>query len=400
MSPHAGRTASSHGFVEPDYAGGSIVNLASSVLEGFGIEPPSAPCAERFGLREPLSRARAVVLLVCDALGLRQLEKSMERGALSRLRAAAEASPGGIQRLTSVFPATTTAALPSLTSGYPPSRHGILGMRQWLDRFDALCNMLSFRTIEAQPREFSEEDLPPVETVFRRLRTAHVPSSAISPAEYEGTAFTGLINNGADYLGFRAQSEMAHLLERSLADSAGGRSFHYVYWPMVDAVAHTYGPLSAAYYRELEFVDLMFEQVAECCANAGATLLFTADHGQASLADQRAVIIDNECARVLKRPPGGNRRALYLEEKEFGVLRQQPLLQREDLMVVDAEEAIDRGWFGGREVANRSALGDLIVMAMSDRQLLFDYGDGIGTFAGAHGSLTEDEMLVPLLVLP
>ena len=391
---------SSEGLVEPDYAGGSIVNLASSLFEGFGIEPPSAPCSERFGLREPLSNAGAVVLLVCDALGLRQLETALEGGALPRLQAQAEKSPNGIQQLTSVFPATTTVALPSLTSGYPPSRHGILGMRQWLDRFDALCNMLRFRTIEAQTRDFAEEDLPAVETVFRRLRAAHIPSFAISPAEYEGTAFTGLINNGAAYLGFRAQSEIAHLLERSLADCAGNRSFHYLYWPMVDTVAHTYGPLSAAYYRELEFVDLMFQQVAECCANAGATLLFTADHGQAMLAEGRAVIINNECARALKRPPGGNRRALYLTEKEVGELRQQPLLRQEDLVVVDAEEAINRGWFGGREVANRSALGDLIVMAMNDRQLLFDYGDGIGTFAGAHGSLTEDEMLVPLLVLP
>ena len=391
---------SSDRLVEPDYAGGSIVNLASSLFEGFGIDPPSAPCEDRFGLRDPLSRARAVVLLVCDALGLRQLETALQRGALPRLQAQAEQSPYGIQQLTSVFPTTTTVALPSLTSGYPPSRHGVLGMRQWLDRFDALCNMLRFRTIETQARDFSEEDLPPVETVFQRLRTAHIPSYVVSPAEYEGTAFTGLINNGARYLGFRTQSEIGHLLEQSLADAAGDRSFHYLYWPMVDTVAHTYGPLSPPYYRELDFVDLMVQQVAECCAKAGATLLFTADHGQALLAKQRAVIINSECTTALKRPPGGNRRALYLSEKELGEMRHEPLLQQEDLVLVDTEEAINRGWFGGHEVANRSALGDLIVMAMDDRQLLFDYGDGIGTFAGAHGSLTEDEMLVPLLVLP
>ena len=392
--------ASPERLVEPDYAGGSIVNLASSVLEGFGIEPPSAPCTERFGLREPLSRAGAVVLLVCDALGLRQLETAVERGALPRLQALAEKSPYGIQQLTSVFPATTTVALPSITSGYPPSRHGVLGHRQWLDGLGALCNMLSFRTVESEPRDFSEVDLPPVETVFQRLRGAHIPSFVVSPAEYEGTAFTGLINNGATYLGFRAQSEMGHLLEQSLADSLGSRSFHYLYWPMVDTVAHTYGPLSAAYYRELDFVDLMIEQVAESCAQAGAALLVTADHGQALLSEPRAMVVSGECARALRQPPGGNRRALYLTERELGEVRQQPLLLQEDLVVVDAEEAISRGWFGGREVANRSALGDVIVLALNDRQLLFDYGDGIGTFAGAHGSLTEDEMLVPLLLLP
>ena len=115
---------------------------------------------------------------------------------------------------------------------------------------------------------------------------------------------------------------------------AGDRSFHYLYWPMVDTVAHTYGPLSPPYYRELDFVDLMVQQVAVCCANAGATLIFTADHGQALLAEQRAVIINSECATALKRPPGGNRRALYLSEKELGEMRHEPLLQQEDLVLV------------------------------------------------------------------
>jgi hypothetical protein len=273
-------------------------------------------------------------------------------------------------------------------------------MRQWLDRFDAVCNLLSFRTVEVEPRDFTEDDLPPMETVFRRLGTAGFPSFVINPAECEGTPFTGLLHAGATYLGFRAPSEISYLLEQALTQTASRRSFHYLYWPMVDIVAHTYGPLSAAYYRELEFVDLILQQVAQCCANRNAALLFTADHGQAALSDDRAVVLTTECARGLRQFPGGGRRALYLAENEPGVLGQQALFHQEDLLLIKSDEAIDRGWFGGREVVHRSALGDLILMTMNDRQVLFDYGDGIGTYAGAHGSLTEDEMLVPLLLLP
>jgi hypothetical protein len=386
--------------VEPDYDGGSIVNLASSLLEAFALEPPSAPCAARFGLQPSLSAARAIVLLVCDALGLRQLEAAFARGALPHLQKLAAEAPLGIQSLTSVFPATTTVALPALNSGHPPSVHGVLGMRQWLDRMGAVCNMLRFQTVETAPREFCEEDLPAVETVYQRLRSAHLPSFVISPAEYEGTAFTALLHQGAPYAGYRAQSEIAYLLEQSLAEAGPRRSLHYLYWPMVDTLAHTYGPLSAAYDRELEFVDLMIRRVADCCAANDCALVLTADHGQATLAAERALLLDATCARALDRPPGGNRRVLYLTEKKGHGLRQHPLLQQEDLLVIDTDDAIARGWFGGPSVANRSALGDLIVMAMTDRQLLFDYGDGVGCFAGAHGSLTEAEMLVPLLVVP
>lgn len=386
--------------VEPDYNGGGITNLASSILEAFDLEPPSAPCAARFHLQEVLSDVSAVVLFVCDAFGLRQLETALGNHSLPLLENVIDSSPWGVQTLTSVFPTTTTVALPSLVSGYPPSTHGVLGMRQWLDRFGSVCDMLRFCTTEAEPQEFDEEALPPLKTVFHRLRAAHVPSFVISPAEYEGTAFTGLLHAGAEYVGFRTQSEMGELLQQTLRTSAGNRSFHYVYWPMVDTVAHTYGPLSSAYYRELAFVDVMVSQMTECCAKAGATLVFTADHGQASLTFDRAIVINTDCTRMLRRHPGGNRRVFYLSEKESGMLRHHPLFQQEDLLVLDATEAIERGWFGGKEVTNRSALGDLVVMAMSDRQLLFDYGGGISAFAGAHGSLTADEMLVPLLVLP
>ena len=46
-------------------------------------------------------------------------------------------------------------------------------------------------------------------------------------------------------------------------------------------------------------------------------------------------------------------------------------------------------------------MGDLIVLALGDRQLLYDYGQGIIIIhSGGHASLSADEMLVPLIVAP
>ncbi len=45
-------------------------------------------------------------------------------------------------------------------------------------------------------------------------------------------------------------------------------------------------------------------------------------------------------------------------------------------------------------------MGDLIVLVLGDRQLLYDYGQGIIIHSGGHASLSADEMLVPLIVAP
>ncbi|MDO9497612.1 MAG: alkaline phosphatase family protein, partial [Nocardioides sp.] len=67
--------------------------------------------------------------------------------------------------------------------------------------------------------------------------------------------------------------------------------------------------------------------------------------------------------------------------------------------VMTRETAIGRGWFGAVEPLVRPRLGDVIVACRSDHAVLssvdFPYET---TLVGLHGSLTEDEMLIPLVV--
>jgi hypothetical protein len=71
----------------------------------------------------------------------------------------------------------------------------------------------------------------------------------------------------------------------------------------------------------------------------------------------------------------------------------------DDGIVLTRDRAIDEGWFG--EVASevRLRLGDVMVASIGDRAVVstsrFPYE---ATLVGLHGSLTDEEMLVPLLV--
>ena len=385
-------------WVEPDYAGGSIVNLSASLLQAFGAEPPNSPC----GLIEPewLAGGRGVVLVVCDALGRRQLHAALRTDRVPNLARLVEESAGGLQQLTSIFPSTTTAALTSINTARTPAQHGMMGMYQWIDEVGALCNMLQFATMADEPVPFSEELLRSGPTIYELLAARGAPSYVISSMDYEGTAFTNLLHQGAQYLGCLSQSDISHLLETSFEQAGGRRSFHYVYWPTVDTIAHAYGPLSEVHLLELEFVDLMLGKIMAHCAAAGYGLVFAADHGQAALEPERALRLNGDLRGLLRHHPGGGRRAMYLSADDREAVRENAALREHDVQVVDSEDAIARGWFGGDCGRYRTRVGDLIALTAGGRQLLYDFGKGITVYRGAHASLTADEMLVPLLVRP
>src|SRR5947207_191498 len=97
--------------VKPDYSGPNVTGIVPALL---GARPVT-------WLPEPVAGARSTVLLVLDGLGWDAFERFA--ATLPELGAFA----GG--PITTVVPSTTPAALTSITTGLPPSRHGITGFR-------------------------------------------------------------------------------------------------------------------------------------------------------------------------------------------------------------------------------------------------------------------------------
>jgi hypothetical protein len=68
-------------------------------------------------------------------------------------------------------------------------------------------------------------------------------------------------------------------------------------------------------------------------------------------------------------------------------------------LVLQREDALERGWFGRLEPSVRPRLGDVVAACRGDAAVVsskdFPYEC---TLVGLHGSLTPAEMLIPLLV--
>jgi hypothetical protein len=387
----------------PDYDGGSIVNVAASVLDAFGVAAPVAPLRPDLLPVGGLAGSGGTVLLVFDALGAAQLDTALATDRIPQLAGLVERAPLGLQHITSIFPSTTTAALNSLATACPPAEHGILGHMLWFEEIRSVVNMLTLCPI-GTTKPIHEDVVRRVPTIYQRLAAARVPSTLISDRAFEGTPFTNLLAEGARFAGYHGLSQISYQLELAL-QAASKPAFYSLYWPLIDTLSHFHGPdhretPSAACQLEMEFIDLMVGKVAELCARHGCTLAVIADHGQTRLQPERAVEFSAEFRVALGRVPAGASRAPYLAGVDVDRVRAEPGLVDTVQVAIATDDAVAAGWFGGACDGLTSRIGDTIVLARDGVQFLYDYGRGTFAFSGSHSGMTSQEMLVPLIVVP
>jgi len=358
--------------VLPDYGGACLDGVVPAILDRAGAVPDWFP--------EGVAGAAQLVLLVLDGLGWEQLR---ERAALAPNLSSMAGGP-----ITTVAPSTTATALTSLTTGASPAAHGVVGYRVRVDD-DEVLNVLRWKTGEGDARQrVPPRRFQPLEPF---LGTKPV---VVTKGEFHDSGFSGAHLAGARIHGWRMPSTLAHTVADLLAS---GEPFVYAYYPGVDTVAHQLG-LGAAYDAELVAADRIVGDVLAALP-AGAALMVVSDHGQVDVGDS-VLSVDPEvmaCARLLSGEgrfrwlharPGMRERLAESAERRHGA----------DAWVRTRAQAEAEGWFGGplpSDIASR--LGDVVLAARRPVAFLDPADIGEATMCSRHGSLTAEEMLVPLL---
>jgi len=417
-------------FVQPDFSGRGLANIAPSVL---GLLAPRAhdgrlPQLDRTVLPDGLTEGvRRVVLIVADGLGHHQLLREVAAGNapnLGELIERAGAVEDGVcyQPLTSVFPTTTVAALGSVNSAVTPKDHGLLGYTLYLPEFSMVAEMIRWgplnRRVSFTDAEFGSvpEQFLWSETMYGRLQAAGVSRTfAVNPVGFAGTALTRMLHKGATYRGYVATSSMEALVTRLLGEDLEAPTYVYAYWPTVDTIAHVVGPLTEEHSAEVCAFDVNFGRLVRRLPGDGRTLvLLTADHGHIDTEPgERVSLADHsELLGMLRVPPAGERRAVYLHPLA-GALGDVQGYVRERLgdvaVAVMRDEAVGLGLFGPGELPERAAarIGEVLVFPRRNLHITTPIEPAEGAsplpappvFRGLHGGLTEDEALVPLLAL-
>jgi hypothetical protein len=353
--------------VLPEYGGACVANIVPGLLAG---EAPG-------WLPEPALVAQRHVLLVLDGLGWMQLQE--------RLSAAPTlaAMVGG--KITTVAPSTTATGLTSIATGVPAGEHGVVGYRIW-ERGEIL-NCLRWTVAGKDVRQrIDPTRLQPV-TPFLGARPVVVTKS-----EFNRTGFTLAHLRTGVARGWRVVSTMALEIRNALE---AGEPFVYAYYDGIDKISHEYG-LADHYDAELGFVDRLVAEVLSVLPDDVA-LLVTADHGQIHVGDG-VVQLPNELAQMCHGQSGEGRFRWLHTRRPNDVLALAAQHFGSQAWVVSQAQACDEGWFGPVVTdAARSRLGDVALVPFAPISFEDPADTGEFKMIGRHGSLTPEEMYVPLL---
>ena len=330
-------------------------------------------------LPEAVLDASAIVLVVFDGLGAEQLQE--------RPRVAPTLAEMHTATITSVAPTTTATALTSIATGVPPGQHGIVGYR--ILTGEGNLNMLRWRTRLGDAREhFVPEEFQPV-AAFAGQRPP-----VLQNRQYAQSGFTRAYLRDARLVGYESMSAVAAEVLRLLRE---GESFVYAYYEGIDVAAHMHA-FGREYDAELRACDRLMTDLLAGLPR-GAAVVATADHGLVDCSGGRVEIERSVTDHAFAESGEARFRWLHARpgrsEDLYAAARQA---HGEQAWVLAVDQILDEGWLGPVVTdAARSRLGDVALVARG--RWAFDWpGDNSTShLLGRHGSLTPEEMLVPLL---
>jgi hypothetical protein len=223
----------------------------------------------------------------------------------------------------------------------------------------------------------------------------------VSKRVFEGTGLTEASQRGARFVGADSIGERISSVVQASSPSG---SLTYVYEGELDSTGHRSGSRSWAWDHQLAMVDTFALRLREALPER-VGLVVTADHGMVDVAPEGRLDVDDYPALLDGVSLfGGEARFRHLY-CAAGAVVDVVAAWRECLAanawVVSRDEAIGEGWFGAVDSHVRPRLGDVIVASRGNTAVIsssrFKHE---ASLIGLHGSLSADEMLVPILVDP
>lgn len=350
--------------VRPDYNGACVTN----VVRALQAKVDWVPNAVR--------GASSVVLLILDGFGWNEL--TQRRDDLPNL-AALDGGP-----ITTVVPSTTPTALASFSTGVPPAEHGVTGYRMYLGT--GVLNVIRW-AIQGLPAPAPEQIQPRDAFDGQAL-------PVVTRAQFRETKFTQILYRGAELHGYFTTSG---LVEHCRVLVGSGERFVYAYYDGPDLVAHVHGMRDAFFARELRYCDGIVNELLDALPSDCA-LVVTADHGHVHYEER----VDLGPVNELCVAQSGESRFRYLHAKA-GAAGELLAAARELCgrygWCFTREQLVDERWLGPRPPSPdvRRRIGDVILAAREPVGFVDPDNPGEGRLLSGHGSLTADEMLVPLV---
>ena len=369
--------------VLPAYGSASLIDLMPSIGAHLGVpgcrdDVLGLPAADRY------------VVVLIDGLGWNLLRRNVrDVPYLASLLGDGRAITVGV-------PSTTVTSLASLGTGLVPGQHGMVGFTSRVPSTGEILNALTWES-DLVARAYQAKS-----TFFERAAAAGVATSSVALQRFELTGLTEAALRGADFVPY-AEDSTAELRTALAVVAArrGRRSIVYAYDRELDHCGHGHGTESVSWRRELMAADARCSQLRKALPS-DVRLVITADHGMLDIPPHHRIVAEDEqelMAGVTALAGEPRFRHLYVDDDlpDRVADRWRDRLG-EQAWVLTRTEAIDAGWFGTVDSELLERYGHVMVAMRDDWAVMTRQLPRELTLIGMHGSLTEAEMLVPLLV--
>ena len=368
----------------PVYGESTLADVVGSLATSMGVEGWADALA--------LPRSGRGVILLVDGLGALNLAAAAEEAPFLMSLVGAEAST----TVTSAAPCTTATSITSLGTGLAPGQHGIVGysFRNPVDGdyLNALTWAPGLSALDVQPRL----------TAFERLIRQGVSVTSVSPARFAGTGLTEAALRGARFQPVPDEDDLPARINWTVDGArTGDKSLVYLYERSLDHTGHGKGWQTEQWRQVLRRIDGFARDLRSALPD-DVHLLVTGDHGMIDSPTERWIIsedIPGLTGDLTLLAGEGRFRQLYCHPRNVdAVAKRWRAALGERAWVVTREEAVASGWFGPVDRRMAERYGDVLAVCRDDWAIMTRSQPKEFGLIGMHGSLTEFEMRVPVLV--
>lgn len=365
----------------PNYQN-SILSVMASISRYYGVISTDKTCSE---LDVKLSENyRNVVVLIADGMGVSVLENALDEQAFLCKHT--------IKSICSVFPSTTVPATATFYSGVAPIVHGRLGWGTYFKETNEIVETFTGKNMYTQePSDIHPNEVLAYERLIDKIKAVN---SNIECTEL----YPDKIDN--------KNIHTFHQMTRAILAETQKPNNHFIiaYWHNPDYISHRKGPYSAETIEVVREINAQTETLAKELQDT--LLIVLADHGHIDI--QKYISI-NDCGLIdtcLRLPLSIEDRCsavfVHPDKKELFEAEFQKYLA-DDFLLFSDKEVMDLELLGPGIPHARihEFIGDYLLIGKTDKCLYHEVSNGfpIPFLKGHHGGVTQNEMLVPLILI-
>ncbi len=366
--------------IKPDYLNSNL-NLMNSILKYYNIENkyPTLKKMDEFLNK----KYKNIVLFVLDGLGKNYLVNNMNKGLfIDNL----------VGEMTAVFPPTTVASTTTYQSCEPPVSHGWIGWTMYFKEVQKIVTTFNgYVPLENKTIDLSYQNVIKYETVFEKLRNNKIKSYNIT--------HDFIVREQNEYSIGYADLDDGLQKTRKIINN-GDTNFIYFYYSYPDYYMHEFGVFDEKVKNNVLEIEKKIKQLVE---NSQDTLyIITADHGHMNVSEYICFDDYQDLKEMCLMPFSVETRAtsIFIKDgfkEQFKIKFNQYF--GKDFLLLSHNEVFSSNilGFGDKHQKVDDFIGDYLAIAISDKALLYE--KTIEPFKGAHAGLTEDEVVIPLIVI-